>query len=577
MENQQPRISRILKTLFGREVKHSEPTTPMIPKSELSKVVQEEMAKSAALMSMSEAVRYARPYLYNSQTNPDRKPGGDIPFSYMRRMATLYPIARACINRRIRQITMLSWDITTIDEIENEDGYESQIAQVKEFFKRPLGFKSRMREFLTIMVDDLLTLDAIAFEMRKTRSRELLSLIPVDPSTIVLRVTESGATPEPPETAYEQVILGQVVAQFSTDEMIYDSLGSRSYSPYGLAPLESLIIQVESALRGSLYNLNYLQENNVPEGFVTLPPEVATSKAKVEEWQGWFDSIVAGDSQMTHRLKMLPGGSEYISAKKPEDMAFERFEMWLLQQTCAVFDVQPQDIGITYQVNKATGESQGQLSDEKGLYPLANFIKEIFDDIIQVEFGQTNLQFIWRDLVAKDRKAEIEIAEKEIKLGALSVDEYRAEQGREPIGLEHYIMTGKGPLKVVDFQSDDYLSTTTDQQNSDTNNTNEDDAANDEKKMDDEAEKAMLLDVRRWKKCILADLKNGKELRTRFPADSIPDDVRESIVKGLRFVDTKEKAQVLFDQFLDPHIRSSMTLLKYAQHLREINNDLQSK
>lgn len=545
----------------------------MIPKNELSKVVQEEMAKAASLTAMSESVRFPRPYIYNSQTNPDRKPQSDIPYSYLRRMATLYPIARACINRRIRQMTMLSWDITTIDEIEGEDQYKKQIMQVKQFFKNPMGYKTRMRELLTILTDDLLTLDAISFEMRKTRGGEFLNLVPVDPATIVLRVTESGGTPEPPDIAYQQIILGHIVASFNTNEMIYDSLGSRSYSPYGLAPLESLILQAESALRGTMYNLDYLRENNVPEGFVTLPAEIATSKAKVEEWQEWFDAIVAGDSQMTHRLKILPGGAEYIPAKKPEDMAFERFEMWLLQQTCAVFDVQPQDIGITYQVNKATGEEQGKIGDERGLYPLANFVKEIFDDIIQQEMGFENLQFIWRDLISRDRKAEIEIAEKEIKIGALSVDEYRVEQGREPIGLDHFVMTGSGPVMVEDIISKDFT-VTGDKKKEEDKATNGTTGDKTDLENEDEAEKAMLADIRKWKKCIIADLKAGREMRTRFPSQHIPEDVRANITKGLQYVDSKEKAQVLFDQYLDPHIRASMTLLKYARHLKEVENDL---
>src|SRR3990167_6096172 len=228
-----------------------------------------------------------------------------------------------------------------------------------------MGHKTRLRELLTIIVDDTLTIDAVTFEISRLRGGKFQNLVPVDPTTIALKVTETGATPEPPDPAYVQIIGGRNIAEFTTDEMIYEAMGNRSYSPYGFAPLESLILQAEAALRGTLYNLNYFRENNVPEGFITLPTEVAQNKVQVEEWQMWFDSIVAGDQRMTHRLKILPGGAEYIAAKKPEDMAFEKFELWLLQQTCAVFDVPPQDIGITYQVNKSTAESQSSLSLER--------------------------------------------------------------------------------------------------------------------------------------------------------------------------------------------------------------------
>jgi hypothetical protein len=269
-------------------------------------------------------------------------------------------------------------------------------------------------------------------------------LIPVDPTTIVLRVTETGGTPTPPDTAYAQFIAGKKIAEFNTDELLYECMRSRSYNPYGLAPIESLIIQVESALRGSLYNLDYFRENNIPEGFITLPEEQANTLDQTKEWQLWFDQLLAGNSRTVHRLKILPGGSEYTAAKKPEDMSFERFEKWLLTVTCAVFDVPPRDIGITDTVNKASDETQENLSKEKGLIPLASFIKEIMDDIISVQLGFDALELAWTNLNPTDHKEEAEIAEREIKMGATSVDEYRIKNGLEPIGLDHYIIVGGG-------------------------------------------------------------------------------------------------------------------------------------
>lgn len=535
-------------------------------------------------MQKNEVMRMRAPEKINSMSDPDRKYMADLPFSYLRRMAQIYPIARACINRRIRQITQLEWDITTIDELEKETGFEEQIKLVKAFFKQPMGHKTRMREMLTIMTDDLLTIDAICFEMQKTRGGEFMHLIPVDPTTIALKVTEQGGTPQPPQTAYRQIIQGQVIAEFTTDEMMYDFMGNRSYSPYGLAPLESLILQVESAIRGALYNLNYFRENNVPEGFITLPEDVAANKDRVEEWQMWFDSLLAGDARMVHRLKILPGGAEYTAAKKPEDMAFERFEIWLLQQTCAVFDVQPQDIGITLHVNKATGDSQQDIGRERGLIPLGNFYKEIFDDIIQIEFKLESLQFMWININPKDRKEEVEIAEKEIHMGALGVDEYRSEQGRQPLGLEPYIMTASGPLLVADVvtgkvgpaadakRADTIASQPKLMPTGTTGAQGKDDSEADSKKQ----AQMEIEDIRKWKKCIYKDLEEGKKLRTKFPSFYITPETHMEIEEKLMDVSSKFQAKLLFDQYLDAEIRASMVLLKHAQSLRRIEHDLAS-
>ena len=518
---------------------------------ELPVLVNKEIEK-ADVMKRNEALRFRYPQVYNDNKNADWKPGADVPFSILRRMAVVYPIARACINRRKSQIVQLAWDITTTDDIEDEAGYEAQIEAVKQLFKQPLGHKTRMREMLNIMVDDVLTVDAVCFEMAKTRGGEFMNLIPIDPTTIALRVTETGATPEPPEVAYAQFIAGKKIAEFTTDELIYEMMGSRSYSPYGLAPLESLILQTEAALRGTLYNLNYFRESNVPEGFITLPEEVASTQQSVQEWQDWFDLLIAGNSKMSRRLKILPGGAVYTAAKKPEDMAFERFELWMLQQTCAVFDVPPQDIGITYQVNKATGEQQAQLSNERGLFPLANFLKEILDDIIQVELGFDKLQFQWTNINPRDRKEDVEIAEKEVKMGALSVDEYRMETGREPIGLGHYVDTPSGPLLL------DYIL------HPETNPANQ---------QEEQKDKMEEKDIKAWRKVIYRQIEDKKPLKRNFQSGFIKAETHKAISEALEHISTKFQAKILFDQFLDPELKASVRLLQASARLRKLEED----
>lgn len=548
--------------------------------------VKEELFKADA-MAKKEAWQFRYPDRVNANSDPERKPGSDVPFSYLRRMAQIYPIARACINRRIRQITQLQWDITTIDEIEGEAGYESQMAEVKKFFKYPMGNKTRLREMLTIMIDDILTVDAICFEVQKTRGGQFYKLIPVDPTTIALKVTETGGTPEPPDDAYVQIIQGHRTAAFNLNEMIYESMMRRSITPYGLAPLESLILQAEAAIRGTLYNLNYFRENNVPEGFLELPPDIAQTKELVEQWQTWFDAMVAGDARFTHRLKIIPGGAKYTAAKKPEDMAFERFELWLMQQTCAMFDVPPQDIGMTYQVNKATGKTQENLSNERGLIPLGNFIKEIFDDIVQNWLGFEDLQFIWHDLNPIDMVQEVDTAVKQINAGLLSGDEFRIEHGREPIGLEPYIMGKGGPVLVKDFiagaNADGGQSAGDDSINEEDNNSqtvDDNSQASDDQHPEEitNETKARLqnIELRKWRNALYNDLNAGATLRKQFKCFHLDPETQEFIHKGVAHLTNKFQVKIFFDQFLDPEVKASMTLVKYANKLKEIEHDTNS-
>lgn len=541
--------------------------------------VKDEIAKAELLRTNElrrtgngDAMRMRIPDGFNQRINPDLKPYADLPFSYMRRMAVMYPIARACINLRIRQITQLNWDITTIDEIENEDGFKSQIQAVKEFFKHPSGHRSRLRKLLTGMIDDILTVDAVSFELQRTRGGEFMSLIPVDPTTIALRVTPTGGTPEPPDIAYAQYIKGKKIAEFTTDEMFYDMMTNRTYSPYGLAPLESLIIQAESALRGALYNLDYFRESNVPEGFITLPDDVAKSPDEVQQWQKWFDDMVAGDRRFMHRLKIIPGGSEYEPAKKPEDMSFERFELWLLKLTCAVFEVQPQEIGITHDINKASGESQMDIANSRGLVPLSNFIKEIFDMLIQDELMLDKLQWSWTNLNPVDQKEEAEIAEKEIHSGVRSVDEERVKQGLEPIGLGHYIMTGKGPILVADLidpNSNYNKAQATAANGGDKQGDNEGDT---EVKPKNNKKQNKMAELRTWRKCVVNDIRYGRKIRDNFPSEYIDEGIKDEIRAGLTAVKTVEGAKLLFEPYINEQMSHTLNLYRIAETMKRIED-----
>ena len=243
-------------------------------------------------------------------------------------------------------------------------------------------------------------------------------------------------------------------------------------------------------------------------------------------------------------------------------MAFERFEMWLLQQTCAVFDVPPRDIGITLFVNKASDESQKKLSREKGLLPLAHFIKELLDEIIHTQMGLENLQFEWTNLNPVDRKEEIEIQEREIKLGKLSVDEARINDGLEPIGLGHYLMTKSGPILVKDFLAGEVE-----------DEGNEKEQGKKEEKEEEEKEKAMMTDLRKWRNCLYKDLRDGNPLRiSNFFSRNISKEVKRQIRDSLEGISTTHQVKLIFDRYLDQDMKASYKLLALASKMRNIED-----
>ena len=372
------------------------------------------------------------------------KPGSTngIDFATLRRFSVQYDVARAAINRRKRQLNALEWDIVNAESDDQTDN-SAIIKGVRKDFKSIGGYKVRFREFIDTLVDDLLVLDAMVLYKRPNMGGGLYSLEPVDAATIVLELDDNGSTPMPPDVAYRQIIHGKEVAQFTADEMYYEMMNARTYTPYGLAPLESLVLGVTAALKSDIYNVHLLTEGNIPEGFFGVPENWTPDQIK--EFQALWDAALSGDTRAMSKLKFVPSGkgaTGYTPAVKPEDMRYKELQDWLMHKTCMLFEIPPNELGFTDSVNKSTGEVQSDIAIDSGLRPLAMFFQEIFTDVIQTDIGFEGLAFKYTGLDQVDERAEAEKNEILIRSGQTTVDEVRQDQGKKPLGVDKPFVLG---------------------------------------------------------------------------------------------------------------------------------------
>lgn len=381
-------------------------------------------------------------YVNNNYYNK-KKPDSNISFDVLRNFSLKYEIVRACINLRKRQLAGMEWDIVTA-ETSQTDPIPADIEICKAFINNlgsipdPRTGEMRggnYRRWINMVIEDLLALDAVALYNVRSNKGDLMSLLPVDGSTIRLMVEGMGIPPAPPEIAFKQIIRGTVVAELTTDDLLYEMMNPRTNSPYGLSPLESLMITVSSALKSGLYNLAYLTDGNIPEGLVNAP--ALWNPTQIKEFEKNWNAALAGDDGATRKLHWLPADSKYTPTKKPDDMAFGSFNEWLLRLTCAVFDVMPIEIGFPDK-NKGLGDkganqSQKDTSEEKGLRPLANLVEEILNWAIQTKLGYTNLKFSYTGLDIKNLAEAAEINEQLIFSGQRTINEIRTDDGLEPV------------------------------------------------------------------------------------------------------------------------------------------------
>lgn len=494
----------------------------------------------------------ALPTIFGGMSNVSgsRKYGTGVSFETLRNFSVMYDVGRACINHRKRQISNLDWNIVATDP-EKDVSADPRVARLIEFFQEPFH-ETSFRNLTDKMLDDMLVYDGIVLWKNRTRGGEMLGLLNVDASTIRIKVEEDGTLPQPPETAYVQFINGEVYERYTTKEMYYKIFNPRTATPYGLSPLESLIIGVDAALRSQMYNLSVLTEGSVPEGFYKLPPEMTVEAIK--EFQTWFDLLMAGNPKMQNRIKFMPGGqgSGFEPTKKPSDMQFMELEKWLMKKTCAMFDVQPRDIGFTDDVANVTDKGQHEVGMQRGLIPTALFFKEFFDEIIRKDFGIKDLQFQWDGLQAVDEDFELRKQESEVKSGIVTIDEIRMEQGKKPFGLEAtskpIMITGTGPvlLDTVTTESVEEgrrVAAASLNNNPDPKEEEEDDEV-------EEETKAAISEMRKWrKKSISAFGKSGK--LPKFKTEYINSAVEKLIEGRLAIAKSHDDIRLAFDPFID--------------------------
>ena len=399
---------------------------------------------------------------YQYSGGAKRKYGGLVDFDSLRTFSVVYDVARVCINHRKRQINNLEWTIVPKDDKADPKKFAKRIEMLTEFFEEPIK-GMEFKEWLDRIIEDLLVLDAVVLWKDRTYGGNTLGLLPVDGSTIRLKVELDGTTPEAPEIAYQQIIYGQLHGEYTTDEMYYKIMNPRTNTPYGLSPLECLVISVDAALRSQMANSSLLSEGTVPEGFLSMP-ETWTND-QIKDFQMWFDTLLAGNASQSSRIKVIPGGKGigYIPTKKADEMRYFEFEKWLLLKTCAMFDVQPSDIGFIDGMGVNNQETQENLGNQRGLVPMANFLKQFFTRIISKDFGMSDLMFEWKGLQVVDTTFEMERSKLMIEHGAMTINEMRVDQGMEP--LEHasadmpmiYATGGPQALSVLDKDTEQAL------------------------------------------------------------------------------------------------------------------------
>lgn len=378
-----------------------------------------------------------------------------IPYETLREVIAGYDIAQICIRHIINDLRSMGIRYRPMDGV-NED-VSADIAAAKKFLAKPDGVRP-FSLWLTKLAWDVYRYDCGTLYKLRNAAGKVVALKVIDGTTIAPIVDYFGDVPESPASAYQQFIMGIPWVWLDPADVIYQPMWPLPESPYGLAPIESVLLNANTDVRLQWYFLNFFTTGTVPEAFATLPPDQSDPDS-LAEWQETWNAWSEGDQSKRYGLRFLPSGTE-ITQYKPQQFDPEIAE-YVMKRTVAAFGLVPQDLGFTEDVNKASSSTQMDVQFRISSLPNTGYFEDIINDVLQNDLGlRVKIEFdTGRE--KEDRLMEAQAHQIYVSIGAESPDEVRDNVLNLPVDPEAMIprffnaRTGLIPLASISAVSGD--------------------------------------------------------------------------------------------------------------------------
>ena len=337
---------------------------------------------------------------------------------------------RAVVSVRKAQVSSAEWDIVAADHREDID--ERQADRLRELFERPNPMVESFRSWVEPIIEDILVLDAGTIEKERTFGGEVAALHAVDGAKIKVSALWDG---DPDEPRYWWCPVPRYEVPFLNRDLVYIMANPRTYSVVGLSPLETLKMTIDSELSGSIYNTRQVTQA-APDGMLDLGE--GARPEKVEEFKSYWLSEVAGRGAMA----FIGGtkGAKFVPFRASNrDMQYREWLDYLVRKICAVYLISPQDVGLTFDINRAEGQVQQEMTEDQGLRPLLALVQDYLtrEVVWDESFGgpSNNLAFRFTRLNIKESMSKASI--NKLALAGMpwkSINEARLDEGRTPLG-----------------------------------------------------------------------------------------------------------------------------------------------
>ncbi len=213
------------------------------------------------------------------------------------------------------------------------------------------------------------------------------------------------------------------------NQLMYVRMNPRSFTPFGLGPLEVAFESVNQFLSAHRF-AGKLAANSVAQYALWLNEATPTQHDRLIRW--WQDEI-----EGTGRVPLLS------TEQKPEVLRFAQgtdadlrlaWQEFLIRMVANAFGLPPLLLGLEGDVNRSTAAELADEAFRGAISPLAQLLAgHITRDLFAKCIGWREFEFVFNDLNARDEETELAVQVQLLQAGVLTVDEVRAMRGLSPL------------------------------------------------------------------------------------------------------------------------------------------------
>ncbi len=412
-----------------------------------------------------------------------------------------------------RQIGGMEWEI-----VAKKDEQGVEVDSVKKFFEKPNG-ADEWDTWLKMIIEDLLVLDAVTLYPERNENGAITGISVVDGATIRPLIDARGKTPNVPAPAYMQILYGMPNTWYSTDQLLYKPLNSKSTTPYGESPIEWILNSINVAIRREISRNAYFTDGNIPGALVYLGDISPEQVAVIDDYA---TAIMQGDIARANKLLFLPGGGSGTGVHpfQQVDQDDTNLDEWLMRVACWAFGNSPSEFGLVGGEGLGGSgfmDAQENIQYRSMILPISKYLTSVINRIIKDYLGRDDLQFRWVKAEGKPNPLEqSQVDETNIRIGKYTIG---FAQDRDGVPEEYRGQAAAQPDTSISQYAPYFR-------------------------------QAMKTDLSNWKKRARRNVKNGERLEV-FYTDVIPESIYAEISAGLRKAETVAQVDSIFDIEID--------------------------